>query len=420
MGLPLAKSHHKREGTMDCPASPGEMEFSLSELIDIPVFQGLCDSFFKLTGLPTAILNHQGEILIASGWKTICTRYHRVNPATAARCLESDTILAGRLQKGEKFTIYQCKNGLIDVATPIIIENQHMGNLFAGQFLFDKPDMDFFVAQAKDFGFDRETYLAALADVPILTHEAVTKAMNYLVDLTDVIARAGIDKKRLLEMNRNLEYQVRERTKALKSEKIFSDSLIRSLPGVMYVLDRSGQFTRWNRNLEAVTGYSKRDIMKMDSMELIAGPDKPRAKKALAQVFKTGQATIEAGFNTISGRVIPYLFTGFKFRQKGEDYLIGVGLDISERLKTENEKATLIGKLQQSLEDVEQLSGLLPICASCKKIRDDKGYWNQIESYIHKHSRAQFSHGLCPECSDRIYGDQAWYKKMKKKTPPSS
>lgn len=59
--------------------------------------------------------------------------------------------------------------------------------------------------------------------------------------------------------------------------------------------------------------------------------------------------------------------------------------------------------LSQALNEVKRLSGLLPICASCKKIRDDKGYWNQIELYIKNHSEAEFSHSICPECSERLY-----------------
>lgn len=60
-------------------------------------------------------------------------------------------------------------------------------------------------------------------------------------------------------------------------------------------------------------------------------------------------------------------------------------------------------KLTKALAEVKQLSGFLPICASCKKIRDDKGYWNQIESYISQHSEAKFSHGICPECAKKLY-----------------
>jgi len=69
----------------------------------------------------------------------------------------------------------------------------------------------------------------------------------------------------------------------------------------------------------------------------------------------------------------------------------------------EEEREKLIKELQGALAKVKLLSGLLPICASCKKIRDDKGYWNQLESYLQAHSEAEFSHGLCPECAEKLY-----------------
>lgn len=71
--------------------------------------------------------------------------------------------------------------------------------------------------------------------------------------------------------------------------------------------------------------------------------------------------------------------------------------------KSAEERKNLIEKLQDSLANVKQLSGLLPICSSCKKIRDDKGYWNQIEGYIRDHSEVNFSHGICPECTKKLY-----------------
>jgi len=77
--------------------------------------------------------------------------------------------------------------------------------------------------------------------------------------------------------------------------------------------------------------------------------------------------------------------------------------DIAERRRAENEKEKLIYQLQDALAEVTTLSGLLPICSSCKKIRDDEGYWNQIESYIQRHSDAQFSHGICPDCAEKLY-----------------
>ncbi len=84
--------------------------------------------------------------------------------------------------------------------------------------------------------------------------------------------------------------------------------------------------------------------------------------------------------------------------------------DISDRKRAEEAKEDLIAELQNSLEEVNLLSGFLPICASCKKIRDDKGYWNQLEEYISERSSAQFSHGICPNCAKKIYPEQ--YEKL--------
>ena len=78
-------------------------------------------------------------------------------------------------------------------------------------------------------------------------------------------------------------------------------------------------------------------------------------------------------------------------------------VQIEERKKTEKEKEKLIIELKKALGEVKALGGLLPICASCKKIRDDKGYWNQLEDYIQKHSDAEFSHSVCPDCAKVLY-----------------
>ena len=79
--------------------------------------------------------------------------------------------------------------------------------------------------------------------------------------------------------------------------------------------------------------------------------------------------------------------------------------DITERKHAEQEREELIARLQDALMKVRTLSGLLPICVSCKRIRDDRGYWNQIEEYVRGHSEAEFSHGLCPACARKLYPD---------------
>jgi hypothetical protein len=82
-----------------------------------------------------------------------------------------------------------------------------------------------------------------------------------------------------------------------------------------------------------------------------------------------------------------------------------IEIEMKERMKAQSEKDQLILQLKDALSKVKVLTGLLPICAICKKIRDDTGYWNQLEAFIGEHSDAEFSHGICPDCAKTHYPD---------------
>lgn len=83
----------------------------------------------------------------------------------------------------------------------------------------------------------------------------------------------------------------------------------------------------------------------------------------------------------------------------------GMVHDITEAKVNEQERENLIAELQRSLSEIKTLRGIIPICAFCKKIRDDKGYWDQVEVYVRQHTEANFSHGICPECAEKHYGE---------------
>ena len=87
------------------------------------------------------------------------------------------------------------------------------------------------------------------------------------------------------------------------------------------------------------------------------------------------------------------------------EFLSTIARDITERKQTEVEREKLIAELKKALADIKILSGFLPICANCKNIRDDEGYWHQVEAYIRDHSDVKFSHGICPECMKKLYPD---------------
>lgn len=121
-------------------------------------------------------------------------------------------------------------------------------------------------------------------------------------------------------------------------------------------------------------------------------------------------AEFEAHINSFSSWS-SYLVT-FLFMTTIIIFIAGdVGALLAEKIKAFEKKNT---DLIKANEEVRKLQGILPICSSCKKVRDDQGYWYQVESYIESHSEAKFSHGLCDECLDKLYGDQDWYARKKK------
>ncbi len=134
-----------------------------------------------------------------------------------------------------------------------------------------------------------------------------------------------------------------------------------------------------------------------------------RQKKSWSQEFRL--RTKSGGYKWIRGRgkVSEWDENGNQVRRTGTN------TDITERKEAEFEREKLIKKLNEALKNVKILGGLIPICSSCKKIRDDKGYWNQLESYFEQHSTALFSHSLCPGCMDEIYGKDDWYLELKDK-----
>lgn len=93
---------------------------------------------------------------------------------------------------------------------------------------------------------------------------------------------------------------------------------------------------------------------------------------------------------------------------------VQVATDISDRKQTEKEREALISKLEKALDEIKILRGILPICSFCKNIRNDEGYYEQIDEYIHKHSGVDFSHTICPTCMKKHYPEV--YESMKKET----
>ncbi len=161
----------------------------LADIIDVQVIRPLMTDFYKLANMPIGINDLKGNVLVSAGWQDICTKFHRVHPQASKYCVESDTKLALAAIPGE-LKIYKCKNKMWDIVTPIMLEDQHVGYIFSGQFFFDDEPLDheFFRSQARKYGFNEEEYMAALNKVPRLSRKTVETGMSFLMAFANTLS----------------------------------------------------------------------------------------------------------------------------------------------------------------------------------------------------------------------------------------
>ena len=186
-----------------------------------------------------------------------------------------------------------------------------------------------------------------------------------------------------------------------KSEKQYRD-LVDNSPVGIYKTNIKGDILFANETLARMMGYdSPTDLMKEGALKTYKrGSDRDLLLKALRETGKI--SNFEFDLVRENGDPLRVILNAVL---EGET-LSGMILDITERKRSEEERELLILELREALAKIKTLSGLLPICSWCKKIRDDSGYWQQIEAYIRDHSDAEFTHGICPDCMKKPYGER--------------
>jgi CheY-like chemotaxis protein len=156
----------------------------------------------------------------------------------------------------------------------------------------------------------------------------------------------------------------------------------------------------------------------MDGFEVADLIQQDEKNKHIPIIFLTAISKEDAHvFKGYRSGAVDYLFKPFDPYILQSKVSVFLELDRQKReLKELNQqKEQLIIELKKAAETVQSLSGLIPICSACKKIREDNGYWNSVENFVEKHSDALFSHSICPDCTERLYGNEEWYKKKMKK-----
>lgn len=141
----------------------------------------------------------------------------------------------------------------------------------------------------------------------------------------------------------------------LPDERVFSEAMVASLPGILYCYDEQGRFLRWNRSFEVASGYSADQITRMHPLDFFSERDRPLLERRIAEVFASGGSAIEADFIARDGTATPYLFTGRRVVLEGKPCLVGVGIDISERKRAQDRLAESERRYRELVEHANSI-----------------------------------------------------------------
>ena len=322
-----------------------DKRYQLENLINMDDLRKLLEDFHKIAPFPVAVLNRKGDVLLESHWEPICTRFHRVNPKTAAICAESDTHFNAELAKGDdRHILYRCANGLYDAASPIIIEGQHLGNFFIGQFLLEPPNEGFFRKQAQRYGFEEEVYLEALSRVPIISAHDLKNRLDYLCGFAEFLGNIG-----LKELQRD-----RADEALLESEARHRELIDNAVLGI-FQTTKEGKFLMANQRMANIFGYDsqKHFLADVDNINnLYANPEERSI--VLKEIDDKGHIDGKEGnFKRMDGSpIFCNAYVRSIQRKDGETIYEGLLEDITDKKKME-------AQLQQAqkMEAISTLAG---------------------------------------------------------------
>jgi PAS domain S-box-containing protein len=347
--------------------------YTFAELVNFDIIKGLLDQFNELTGMPPSITDVDGNLLLTVGFKTICKDYHRVHPDTLKRCVESDVLLSRAMNARSGYACYECLNGLVDLAIPIVIDEIHMATLFIGQFFMDAPPpRDRFVKQAEEFGFDKDGYLDALDEIPVFPRKEVELAANFLSKLAQLIGEMGLSHKRLASFNRTLEQTVRERTDQLREESELRQRALAEIEtifntaSVAIVLVKGDRLIyKVNREFERLSGYTREEAVGQSSRRAFSSEEafETFAASVYPRLANGENVEMEHQFLCRDGKALWVSMHGKSLNPPDiEDGVIWFITDITERKELERLKEDVERITRHDLK--VPLNGIIGMCQS--------------------------------------------------------
>jgi PAS domain S-box-containing protein len=330
------------------------MKYRLQDIIDIEQFQRLQDRLNEIYSFPSAIIDNEGNILTATAWQDICTKFHRINKKSEKECIVSDQYILSHLHEANPAVSYECPHGLIDNATPIIIEGIHYGNFFTGQFFLKKPNLVFFKKQAKKYGFDEQKYLTAVKKVPIWTKQQLNSYLFFIKGLIEVISGVGLKNLREIEARKTLK----------ESEDKFR-TITEQMTDMVFVVGPDGKIDYVSPASKTIFGYQPVEMEGRYFIEFLHEASIPQALAAFKNGVTSGAPTRnrELQMKRKDGSIFTGEMTGSLYRKDYVTTSIGIIRDITERKRAEERLAKLNERfLMFSADPIANINLLVALC----------------------------------------------------------
>ena len=216
---------------------------------------------------------------------------------------------------------------------------------------------------------------------------------------------------------------VKDITKGKRAEALLSDEMTQrqlliaqSRDGIV-TLDQNGKVYEANQQFARMLGCSLDEAHQLYVWDWDANFTKAQLLEMIKTIDDTGDH-FETRFRRRDGTFCDVELSNNGTIYREQKLIFCICRDISERKRAEKEKNDLITELNHTLAEVKMLQGIIPICSSCKKVRDSEGYWHQVEAYISTHSSAEFTHSMCDECIKKFYPMQYESILKKRMSPP--
>lgn len=248
--------------TLAAVAEPFPYRFA--DLVDLRSFSKVLDNFHHATGIANGLVDASGELLTQSGWTRACTAFHRGHALSHAQCVASNLKLMDTLEAG-CINSDLCLNGLSDYATPVTIEGHPLATLFLGQVLHTPPDLDRFRQQAHQFGYDTESYLAAIQAIPIVPRAQVESLMTVMVSMAEMLAASGLDRLRQKALERHISES--------DERRIQLEDILDASPVATGWSHRGGKIEYINHQFTQLFGYTLADLPDLSTWYTLAYPD---------------------------------------------------------------------------------------------------------------------------------------------------